>query len=60
MQQQSILADAPTDTGWFDSQIKIVKSENVGGALLFAGVTTTIDLLILAWKKAQFLFGGEE
>jgi succinoglycan biosynthesis transport protein ExoP len=33
-QQQSILAEAPTDTGWIDSQVKIVKSENVAEAVI--------------------------
>ena len=28
-QQQSILADAPTDTAWVESQEKIIKSENI-------------------------------
>ena len=34
LQQQSILVDAPVDTGWIDSQVKIVKSENVGEAVI--------------------------
>src|SRR5215831_16332029 len=33
-QQQSILADAPTDTAWIESQAKIVKSENVAEAVI--------------------------
>jgi hypothetical protein len=55
-----ILADASTDTGWIDSQVKIVKSDNVAGGCYLLGVATTMGLLILACNKAQFLFGGEE
>ena len=45
-------------TGWIESQVKIVMSGNVAEALLFAGVPTTMGLLILACNKAQFLFGS--
>jgi succinoglycan biosynthesis transport protein ExoP len=34
LQQQSILADAPIDTSWIDSQVKIVKSENVAEVVI--------------------------
>ena len=33
-QQQSILADAPTDTAWVESQERLVKSENIAETVI--------------------------
>jgi len=60
LQQQSILADAPTDTGWI---AKIVKLENVAGALLFAGHNHHDGLVdpgvqqsgILIWRRRMII-----